>query len=100
MSKNAKRIRTKYKDINIYFIITYDEEGDIYDIQASISDQDVNNKQDLLSSIDAICKLAGMCLRDGYYDAVYVAGELLSLSRGKDCLTSVIGDLILGEAET
>ena len=91
--RRAKRIAEQYRGIPLYLILSYDDEGGVYDVQASISGEAINPDQGTLSNIDALARMTALCLRE--YDAEYVAANLLQCARGAKTLPSILANAIL-----
>lgn len=91
--QNAIRIREKYRGANMYITIVFDEDGQPCDFHASISGEKINLDQNTLSNIDAIASMVSLSVRE--FDAIYVAGELLSVARGPNTLPSIFANILL-----
>lgn len=90
---DAVRIECKYRDDNLYCLLSFDNDGNPYAVQLSVSGKVINQDQRTLSNIDALARMTTLALRE--YDVDYVVGNLLQCSRRQDDLASILADVIL-----
>ena len=88
----AKRIRDSYKGENLYVVLSR-KDGELYDIQCSISGEKINYDQDALSNIDTIAMLTSLCCRE--FDLEYLYGRLCETARGPNTLASILANAIM-----
>ena len=93
---DAKRTIHKYRGINLYGLLTFDEEGHPYAIQFSISGAVINQDLRVLASIDALARMTTLALRE--HDLDYVIAGLLNCSRVSFDLPGIIADILINHA--
>lgn len=93
---DAKRTIHKYRGINLYGLLTFDEEGHPYAIQFSISGERINPDQSTLANIDALARMVTLSLRE--HDLDYIIGGLLNCSRVSYDLPAIIADILINHA--
>jgi hypothetical protein len=88
----AKRLREVYKGDNLYVILSW-RDGELYDLQCSISGKIINHDQNTLSNLDALARMTSLALRE--FEPEYVAANLLQCARGPQTLPSILANAIL-----
>lgn len=89
----GERCRYVYKGINLYVIITDDNgDGKPHSVRFSISDQEINGNEDLLSLIHSFAEMTTIALRDEPLE--YVLAKLSRRNRSKTSLPSILIDAL------
>ena len=90
---NAVRVVHKYRDDNLYCVLTFDDDGNPYAVQLSVSGEVINQDQRTLSNIDALARMTTLAIRT--FELDYVIVNLLQCSRGPNDLACILAGVLL-----
>lgn len=90
---DAVRIECKYRDDNLYCLLSFDNDGNPYAVQLSVSGKVINQDQRTLSNIDALARMTTLAIRT--FELDYVIVNLLQSSRGPNDLACIIAGVLL-----
>jgi hypothetical protein len=88
---DAKRLRRKYKQHELYLILT-SKAGKLHAVQTSVSDRDINKDAHTLSNIEAMSRLSSLVARA--YGTDFTVKELEGCALGPTTLPALIADVI------